>query len=141
MVTREKPVRLSADTLFAFDSAALTDKGEAVLSDLVGKLTAETLQQRKLQINGYADRIGDDAYNLALSERRATAVRDYFVSQGVVPSFIETRGFGKANPVVDCSGTHGAALIECLAPNRRTEIEFSAMEVTKVEETVPARKP
>lgn len=141
MVTKEKPVRLAADALFAFDSADLTANGEAVLGDLVAKLTAETLQQRKLLIRGYSDRIGDDAYNLALSERRATAVRDYFVSQGVVPSFIETRGFGKANPVVDCSDKHGAALIECLAPNRRTEIEFSAMEVMQVEETVPAGKP
>jgi OOP family OmpA-OmpF porin len=141
MVTKENPVRLEADTLFAFDSADLTDKGKAVLDDLVGQLTAEALQQQKLQIRGYTDKIGDNAYNMKLSERRAAAVRDYFVTKGVVPSFIETQGLGKADPVVDCGGKRGAALIECLAPNRRTEIEFSAMEVKQVEETVPVKKP
>jgi OOP family OmpA-OmpF porin len=141
MVTKENPVRLEADTLFAFDSATLTDQGKAVLDDLVGTLTAEALQKQKLQIRGYTDKIGDDAYNTKLSERRAEAVRDYFVTKGVVPSFIETQGLGKADPVVDCSGKRGAGLIDCLAPNRRTEIEFSAMEVKQVEETVPVKKP
>jgi len=55
-----------------------------------------------------------------------------------VPGFIEVQGFGKADPVVECSGQRGAGLIDCLAPNRRTEIEFSAMEVLQVEESVPA---
>jgi OOP family OmpA-OmpF porin len=141
MVTKENPVRLQADALFAFDSADLTDHGKAALDDLMGQLTAESLQQQKLQIRGYTDRIGDDTYNLELSKRRAAAVSDYLVSKGLVSSFIETQGFGKANPVVDCAGLRGAGLIECLAPNRRTEIEFSAVEVKQVEQTVPVRKP
>lgn len=141
MVTKENPVRLQADTLFDFDRAELTDKGKMALDDLLGQLTAESLQQQKLQIRGYTDRIGTDAYNMGLSERRAAAVRDYFVTKGVVPSFIETQGFGKAAPVVDCAGKRGPALIDCLSPNRRTEIEFSAVEVKQVEEKVPAKKP
>ena len=141
MVTKENPVRLQADALFAFDRADLTDSGKALLDDLMGQLTADSLQQQKLHIRGYSDRIGDDAYNMGLSERRAAAVRDYLVSKGVVPKYIETQGFGKANPVVDCAGKRGDTLIECLAPNRRTEIEFSAMEVIQVEETIPVTKP
>jgi OmpA-OmpF porin, OOP family len=141
MVNKENPVRLEADTLFAFDSAHLTDDGKALLDDLLGQLTADALQQQKLTIRGYTDRIGSDVYNMALSERRADAVRDYLVSRGVAPGFIETEGLGKADPVVDCTGKRGAALIDCLGPNRRTEIEFSAMEVKQVEETVPVKKP
>lgn len=141
MVTRENPVRLEADTLFGFDSADLTSDGQAMLDDLLGTLTADSLQQQKLMIRGYSDRIGDDAYNLELSKRRASAVRDYLVSKGLVPGFIDMQGLGKADPVIECEGKRGAGLIECLAPNRRTEIEFSAMEVQQVEETVPVQQP
>lgn len=140
MVTLTNPVRLEADTLFEFDKADLTDSGKAALDNLLGQLTAESLQQEKLQIRGYSDEIGDSEYNLALSKRRAGAVRDYLVERGMVPSFISMEGFGEANPVVDCSGKRGNALIDCLAPNRRTEIEFSAMEIKQVEETRPVQQ-
>ena len=141
MVTKENPVRLQADTLFAFDSADLTADGKQLLDDLLGQLTADALQQQTLQIRGYTDRIGSDTYNMGLSERRAAAVRDYLVSKGVAPGFIESEGLGKADPVVDCGGKRGPGLIDCLGPNRRTEIEFSAVEVEQVEETVPVTKP
>lgn len=141
MVTKENPVRLEADTLFAFDSADLSDDGKAALDNMLGQLTAESLQQQKLQIRGYTDMLGDDAYNLALSKKRAAAVRDYLVGRGMAPGYIAMQGLGEADPVVDCAGKRGNALIECLAPNRRTEIEFSAMEVKQVEETVPVQKP
>ncbi len=140
MVTKENPVRLQADTLFGFDSDQLKDSGKAALDDLLSTLTAQTLQQQKLQIRGYTDEIGDDAYNQALSQRRAAAVRDYLVEKGMAPSYISMQGLGEADPVVNCPDKHGAALIDCLAPNRRTEIEFSAMEVKQVEETVPVQK-
>jgi OOP family OmpA-OmpF porin len=140
MVTEKNPVLLEADTLFDFDSAELSDAGKARLDQLLGNLTAESLMEQKLQIRGYSDRIGDDAYNLELSKRRAAAVKEYLVTNGVIPAFIETQGLGKADPVVECTGKRGAPLIECLKPNRRTEVEFSAMEVIQVEETVPVEK-
>ncbi|HHJ17764.1 MAG TPA: OmpA family protein [Gammaproteobacteria bacterium] len=137
--TERNPVHLETDTLFGFDSDRLTDSGKTLLDDMVGNLTAATLLEQKIQITGYADRIGDDTYNLELSKRRAAAVRDYLVSKGVVPSFIEMKGLGESNPVVNCEDKRGAALIDCLAPNRRTEIEFSAMEVIEVKEEVPVK--
>lgn len=138
--TERNPVRLEADTLFAFDSDKLTDSGMTLLDNMLGNLTAGTLQEKKIQVTGHTDRIGDDAYNLELSKRRAAAVRDYLVSKGVVPTFIEMNGLGSAKPVVTCEGKRGTALVDCLAPNRRTEVEFSAMEIIKVEETVPVKK-
>jgi OOP family OmpA-OmpF porin len=139
MVTKENPVRLQGDTLFTFDSADLTDEGKTALNDMLSQLTAESLQKENLQIRGYTDNIGDDAYNLALSKRRAAAVRDYLVERGVAPTFITMEGLGEANPVVKCDDKRGKALIDCLAPNRRTEIEFSAVEVKQVQETVPVQ--
>ena len=132
------PVRLEADTLFEFDSNELTADGTRLLDDMAASLTAAGLQEQKLQITGYADRIGEDDYNLGLSQRRAAAVRDYLISKGVLPDYIEADGLGTANPVVGCEGERGAALVECLAPNRRTEVEFSAMEAVEVVEEAPA---
>jgi outer membrane protein OmpA-like peptidoglycan-associated protein len=140
MVTRQNPVRLEADMLFGFDSADLSDDGQALLDDLMGSLTADTLMEQKIVIRGYADRIGPAEYNLVLSKRRAATVTDYLVSRGLVPSFIETVGLGSTDPIVECTGIRGAPLVGCLAPNRRTEVEFSAMEVIEVEETVPVQK-
>ncbi len=136
--TERRPIRLESDTLFGFDSADLTDNGKASLDAMLSNITAAQLQEKKIQVNGYTDRIGSDDYNLELSKRRAAVVHDYLVSKGVVPTFIEMQGFGNNNPVVGCAGERGAALINCLAPNRRTEIEFSAVEVIEVEETVTA---
>ena len=140
VVKEMKPVRLEADALFDFDSSVLTENGKAQLNKLLSGLTAADLNDKKIQITGHSDRIGDDAYNVGLSQRRAAAVQDYLVSSGVVPDFIETSGVGKAEPVVACEGMRGSALIDCLAPNRRTEIEFSAMEVIEVEKTVPVNR-
>jgi len=140
MVRKKTPIRLQADALFDFDSSTLTENGKTRLNSLLANLTAESLMDQKILIRGYTDRIGGDTYNIDLSKRRAAAVREYLVSNGVVPNFIETRGLGKADPLADCSGQRGANLIRCLAPNRRTEIEFSAVEVKQVEETVPVEK-
>lgn len=140
MITRQNPVHLEADTLFEFDSAELKNDGMALLDGLMGSLTADTLKDQKIMIRGYTDRIGPADYNLELSKRRATMVTDYLVSKGLVPGFIETVGLGSADPIVECHGMRGAPLIECLAPNRRAEVEFSAMEVIEVEETVPVQK-
>src|SRR5437016_2609031 len=80
------------------------------------------------QPNANIWRIGSQAYNQKLSERRANAVRDYLVSKGVARDKIETLGMGKTQPVpgVVCNQAYPKerkALIECLAPNRRVEVE------------------
>jgi OOP family OmpA-OmpF porin len=139
--TEERPIRLKSDALFDFDSAQLTESGKANLADMLSNVTAADLQEKKIQVHGYTDRIGPEEYNLVLSKRRAAAVQEYLVSKGVVPSFIEVEGFGEANPLVECRNERGDALIECLAPNRRTEVDFSAVESIEIEETVPVNSP
>jgi OOP family OmpA-OmpF porin len=136
-----KPIRLEADALFEFDSATLTDKGRERLDHVLGQLPDRSaLQDKRITITGFTDRLGPDGYNQELSERRAQAVHGYLVSRGMRDEAIDAQGLGSAEPLVSCEGERGAALIDCLAPNRRTEIEFSAMEVIKVEERVPVSK-
>jgi OOP family OmpA-OmpF porin len=142
VVTKElKPIRLEADALFNFDSATLTDEGRARLDRVISSLPDRAaLRDKKITIVGYTDHIGPAGYNQKLSERRAQAVHDYLVSKGMRDEAIDAKGLGAADPVVTCGDKRGGALVDCLAPNRRTEIEFSAMEVIEVEKTVPATK-
>ena len=136
-----KPIRLEADALFAFDSAKLTDEGRSRLDQVLSELPDRSmLQDKRITINGFTDRLGPDGYNQKLSEQRAQAVHDYLVSKGMRAEAIDVQGHGSANPLVSCEGMRGNALIDCLAPNRRTEIEFSAMEVIEVEEAVQPAK-
>jgi OOP family OmpA-OmpF porin len=134
LTTELKPINLKADALFAFDSAVLTDQGRARLDSVMGQLPDESsLQDKRITITGFTDRLGPDTYNQDLSEKRARAVHDYLVSKGMRSGNVDVRGLGPAQPLVSCEDERGAALINCLAPNRRTTIEFSAMEVLKVE--------
>ncbi|NHZ69798.1 MAG: OmpA family protein [Thermotogales bacterium] len=139
MVIRKelKPIQLEADALFEFDGATLTDEGRAQLDTVMSQLPDRSvLKDKRITITGFTDRLGPDSYNQMLSEKRAQAVHDYLVSKGMRDEAIDARGLGSANPLVVCEGMRGNSLINCLAPNRRTEIEFSAMEVVEVEEEV-----
>ena len=115
------PLRLSADALFAFDSANLSAAGRAKLDEFVQELGASTAAVT-LNIIGYTDRIGSDAYNMELSRRRAQSVRSYLVQQGIPAAAIHAEGRGSSAPLVQCDDAAGAALLDCLAPNRRVEI-------------------
>jgi len=142
MVRKElKPIRLQADALFGFDSAALTDEGRSRLDNALSQIPDRSvLQDKQITITGFTDRLGPEGYNQKLSEARAQAVRDYLVSKGMRADAIDVQGMGAAKPLVTCEGKRGNDLIQCLAPNRRTEIQFSAMEVIEVEEAVDKTK-
>ncbi len=91
---------------FGFDSAELTSDGAAVLAALAAALKDPALAGAKFRIAGHTDGKGTDAYNDALSSRRAEAARRYLVEQGGVdPARLSTVGFGRrqlydaANPM------------------------------------------
>ena len=117
---------LQSEALFDFDKAALHADGKKKLdNEVVGKMK-EYAQVDIILVTGHADRIGSDAYNQALSQRRADAVKDYLVGQGVASDRIETAAKGESEPVVSCDSVRGKKLIECLHPNRRVEVEVKA---------------
>jgi OmpA-OmpF porin, OOP family len=121
MISSQK-ITFQADALFDFDKAVLKPEGKAKLSDLAAKIKSVNLEV--VVATGYTDKIGSDKYNDRLSLRRAQAVKAYLVSQGIEANRVYTEGKGKRNPVVtDCAQKNRKALISCLAPNRRVEVE------------------
>ncbi len=126
-------ITLQSKALFDFDKAVLKPEGRAALdSEVVAKLP----QVNKLEIvlvSGHTDRIGSDAYNQKLSERRADAVRDYLVSKGVAKDKIEAIGLGEKQPVTGgkCQQQNRKELIACLQPDRRVEVEVKGEAVRK----------
>src|SRR5450830_166365 len=114
-------VTVSADQLFGFDKYKLSNDGTAALDEVVTKLKAHP-EFELVMVTGHADRIGSVAYNQKLSERRANAVKQYLVAQGVEDSRLQAVGKGKSEPVAECKGAKSKKLIECLAPNRRVVI-------------------
>jgi OOP family OmpA-OmpF porin len=126
-------ITLSSKALFDFDKAVLKPEGKAAIdSQIISKLP--NVQKLDLVlVTGHTDRIGTQRYNQRLSERRADAVRDYLVSRGVPRDKIETLGMGKTQPVpgVVCNQKQLKALIACLAPNRRVEIEVKGEGVSR----------
>jgi outer membrane protein OmpA-like peptidoglycan-associated protein len=122
-------ITLSAKELFEFDHAEIK-KPQPKLDEIAHVLKRHE-EIASVRITGYTDRIGTDSYNLKLSERRAKAVKDYLVAQGVEPGRLEAVGRGEANPVVECKDTDRTDLIKCLESNRRVEVEPITVTVPK----------
>ena len=118
-------VTLQADTLFDFDKATLKPEGKVVLNSIIDSISGMNVDI--IAVTGYTDRIGDNSYNVTLSQKRADAVKSYLVQASVNKDRIVTQGKGKSNPVTGdkCKGSAVTnKLIQCLAPDRRAIIEI-----------------
>lgn len=118
-------VTLAADALFDFNKATLRAEGKAKLDELVSKI--KDIKLEVILTVGHADRFGSDKYNQKLSEKRATAVKNYLVSKGLEPNRVYTEGKGKKQPVTkpdQCKGGKTKKVIACLQPDRRVNIEI-----------------
>ena len=121
--TGEK-ITVAADALFDFNKAVLRPEGKAKLDELVAK--AKAIKLEVILAVGHTDRIGGDAYNQKLSEKRAAAVKEYLVAKGIEANRVYTEGKGEKQPVTGdkCKGNAKTkALIDCLQPDRRVDIE------------------
>ncbi|MGO8793701.1 MAG: OmpA family protein [Candidatus Sulfotelmatobacter sp.] len=105
------------DVLFDFNKYTLKPEARERLAKISGIVLA--YPDLKLQIEGYTDSIGSDEYNQTLSDKRAEAVRDYLVSEGVNMNNVTAQGMGKADPIADNSTAAGRKL------NRRVEMIVS----------------
>ncbi|PLL73893.1 porin OmpA, partial [Klebsiella quasipneumoniae] len=121
-----KHFTLKSDVLFNFNKATLKPEGQQALDQLYTQLSNMDPKDGSAVVLGYTDRIGSEAYNQQLSEKRAQSVVDYLVAKGIPAGKISARGMGESNPVTGntCDNVKArAALIDCLAPDRRVEIE------------------
>ena len=69
-----------------------------------------------VEIQGHTDNVGDPAYNVNLSQRRADAVMEYMIANGVSSSRLRAKGYGDTRPHVSNASDQGRAL------NRRVEL-------------------
>ncbi|MGL6253242.1 MAG: OmpA family protein, partial [Billgrantia desiderata] len=113
--TRAPDVTLSADALFAVNSAELGPDARQELAELAGQIRGRTDLSRVF-IAGHADSTGTHAINDPLSQRRADSVADYLVGQGVDRGLIQTRGYGSRRPVASNDTVEGRR------QNRRVEV-------------------
>ena len=104
--------------LFAVDQSTLSGEAQAVLADQAGWLLANG--DYSALIEGHADEQGTQAYNLALGARRASAVQNYLISQGVAPGRLKTISYGKERPIEICSDE------ACYSQNRRAVTVLTA---------------
>jgi outer membrane protein OmpA-like peptidoglycan-associated protein len=102
------------DVLFAFGQSTLLSGGIRNVEKV-----ADFLQKnptRNILVEGYTDSVGSDDFNLALSEKRADAVKKQLVAKGVSQDRITTKGYGKQFPVASNDSAGGRQL------NRRVEV-------------------
>jgi outer membrane protein W/outer membrane protein OmpA-like peptidoglycan-associated protein len=99
------PLSQTLKVLFDFDSAELRPESITELERLV-KFMNDVPFATAL-IEGHTDSVGADAYNLALSDRRAKSVFDYLTSRGVDPARLKSVGKGESEPVAENSNDEG----------------------------------
>jgi len=124
----KRRVTYSAESLFGFDKATIRPEGMTALDGFAAELAGASFDS--ITVEGHTDRIGSTAYNQKLSMERAEAVKAYLVSAGRVDAGkVNAVGMGEGTPATnaaDCKGnTKTAALVTCLQPDRRVEIEVT----------------
>ncbi|HZV19181.1 MAG TPA: OmpA family protein [Sphingobium sp.] len=108
-------LRMPSGITFATDQSAIQPQFRPTL-DQVAQTLAE-YPKTMIDVLGHTDSTGSEAYNQALSERRARSVSDYLASHGVAPVRIATTGYGETRPIASNETEVGKA------QNRRVEIK------------------
>jgi len=122
----------AADLFFDLDRATLRPEAKAALDAVAAKLAAAGFEGN-VRVSGHTCDLGPEAYNLKLSQRRASAVRDQLVAAGIPAHRILAEGEGEANPRYPNTKAERPK-------NRRVDIEFVTF-VDKVEEVVVTPPP
>ncbi|MCG9695833.1 OmpA family protein [Shewanella sp. Isolate11] len=102
------------DITFGIDQSNLSQRAKQVLGSVA--LVADEYDETRLNILGYTDSTGSEAYNLRLSQVRASEVANYLMTQNVANQRISSQGLGESRPIASNSNEQGRA------QNRRVEI-------------------
>jgi OOP family OmpA-OmpF porin len=104
----------AAKVLFDINSAEIKSEAYPMLQEAV--LIMKRNPDLKVEVDGHADSTGAPEYNMTLSEKRAKAVKDHFVNNGIDPERLTTKGFGITKPAATNKTKEGRA------KNRRVEL-------------------
>ena len=138
-VEQNDSVSLRSEFLFGFDKDNLRPEAMTTLNDLARRLSDTQVQV--VRVEGHTDFMGTEAYNQALSQRRANAVANYLVNQGVPAAKITAVGLGESQARMTAScqaevaklgskvsrAKKRAALIACIEPDRRVEVQIRSL--------------
>jgi len=111
---RDGSVAISGGILFAFDSDKINPEAESIVAKIANMM--EQHQNLELAVVGYTDNTGDFNYNIGLSKRRADAIVNQLVKQGVSRDRLAGVGVGPLNPIASNATEQGRA------ENRRVEL-------------------
>ena len=118
-------VEFNEKILFAFSKSDIGDSAKKNLNALVGVLNK--YPNTNIEIQGHTDSRGTDEYNMALSIRRATTVKDYLQGQGIASTRMTIKGYGESAPAYTNDTPEGQA------QNRRVEFIITANDQMKAD--------
>jgi outer membrane protein OmpA-like peptidoglycan-associated protein len=118
----ERRLSVVGDALFDFDKANLRPEAEETLLSAAPEI--RKLDGKPSRVEGHTDSKGGEAYNMRLSEARATTVRDWMAGQGLIAADTPSQGFGKTKPAVPNTSADGQDDPEGRQKNRRVEVVF-----------------
>ena len=113
VVVTEKKIELKQTVFFDFNKATIKPVSYALLDDVAQALKDNP--KIKVEVQGHTDSVGNDAFNLKLSQKRAESVRKYLVKQGVAADRMVPKGYGENVPIADNRTADGRS------QNRRVE--------------------
>jgi OmpA-OmpF porin, OOP family len=117
-----KAIRLKSQIVFN-EQANIRSDSALILADVA--LFLANNPKISVEIQGHTDSVGNDSYNLELSQSRADAVRNYLIIRGISPSRLTARGYGETSPIESNQTSRGRAA------NRRIEIIRTDISVVK----------
>lgn len=115
---KDEKIELKEKVNFEFAKADLLPASKTLL-DEVAKIMKEHPEIEEVRIEGHTDNEASDNYNLKLSDKRAAAVREYLITQGVDGKRMKSKGFGESKPIADNKTPDGRE------QNRRVEIHIT----------------
>lgn len=118
----QKELTVIENIYYAPNSAEINDESQANLNKIVNAMNQN--KALKLAISSHTDAIGDDAYNMALSERRAKKVMDYLLAKGIAKERMTAKGYGETQIKNRCKNGVDCSDLEHEL-NRRTEFKFT----------------
>ena len=125
-------VALDATVLFDSGSSVLRPAGREALDQFVAGIHG--LDKQIIAAVGYADRMGSEESNQALSEKRVDAVKAYLVSKGITADRVDTAARGETRPTTaagECKDANNAKNVACMQPDRHVFIEVSGTRIVK----------